>query len=95
MRKITDQEAHPHASLVQVRNTIEVITGCTRREAASTANKLTCEQCDAIVKADGDADKVKAALTQKRKATPTQTEEEKSQVKSKPATRSRTKKRSD
>jgi len=58
----TEQEKNPHKSLVEVRNTIEIITECTRREAAIIANSLTHAQCDAIVKADGDEAKVKAAI---------------------------------
>lgn len=60
--KRTDQEKEPHASLVEVRNTIEVVTGVPRREAAAIANQLTSTQCDAVVKADGDPEKVKQAI---------------------------------
>ncbi|MEQ8636905.1 hypothetical protein [Gimesia maris] len=58
----TIQEKNPHKSLVEVRNTIEVVTECTRKQAAAIANNLTHAQCDAIVKADGDKAKVEAAI---------------------------------
>jgi len=58
----TEQEKNPHKSLVEVRNTIEILTECTRKQAASIANHLTHAQCEAIVEADGDEAKVKAAI---------------------------------
>lgn len=58
----TEQEKNPHKSLVEVRNTIEITTECSRKEAAAIANNLTHAQCDAIVQADGDEAKVKAAI---------------------------------
>lgn len=58
----TIQEKNPHKSLVEVRNSIEIVTGCIRKEAAAIANNLTHEQCDAVVKADGDEAKIKQAI---------------------------------
>ncbi len=58
----TEQEKKPHKSLVQVRNTIETVTKCTRKQAAEIANGLTASQCDKVVEADGDAAKVAEAI---------------------------------
>ena len=49
--KRTQQEKQPHASLVQVRNSIEAAKGVTRLQAAGIANNLTDEQCEAVLAA--------------------------------------------
>ena len=58
---LTEQEQAPHASLVEVRNSIQVATDCSRKEAAEIANNLTAKQCDAVVAADGDKAKIATA----------------------------------
>lgn len=71
----TIQEKNPHKSLVEVRNTIQVVIDCSRKEAADIANNLNHSQCDAIVKADGDKAKVEAAIKPVVEAKPEKVED--------------------
>jgi len=80
--KLSEQQKTPHASLVQIRNVIEVVTECSRKDAAEIAGNLTVDQCNRIVSADGDAAKIKEAI--KPKATETKPVEEPKATETKP-----------
>ena len=70
----TEQEIAPHAGLVEVRNAVqkhckdEDGSLVSRRRAAAMCNLLTDSECDGIISADKDAEKIQRIATRVQRA---------------------------
>ena len=70
----TDQEIAPHAKLVDVRNAVQGCCkdedgdGVSRRQAAAMCNLLTNSECDGIISASKDAEKIQRIATRVQRA---------------------------